>query len=373
MTGSVRSGESSSHAINNPTPGADQPPGAPEIPDDEVVAGVARLFKDLKTKFGSRLTDPEFLYSDEYEDAMANAVLESAVVPMLINRVQTNIQSIADSLILLSDENASYLPFLDRLRLITTHDYELANARARAASLGEFVEIPLGFAAYVMSNARLAALALMGNEDAYTMMVNTIRKLEAEERAAGFDDPIPIPVWKLFEDSLDVEYIEVLATNIYMTILTWIILHEIAHHLLGHLDQNLSERIQTLPDAMWRGLSREQEFQADQLAFQQMDALGYSLVEIFAFMVTLTDLGRDPAAAESAHPTWSQRRYALRSQFDLGETQRTSQMVFYNGLFKRSMHSESRENIGNIQLAFPRNPNEFGSGGVLLLANLGSG
>jgi hypothetical protein len=117
---------------------------------------------------------------------------------------------------------------------------------------------------------------------------------------AGLTSPA-FDIWDNYNDSqLLKSLLDKYRDEVYQDILAWVILHEVAHHYLGHLDSDPTSDYD----------SRQREAAADLWAFRTMQDLAYPVGTVLEFLalqkqIELAIFGRKEEGG--THPSWGAR------------------------------------------------------------------
>lgn len=246
----------------------------------------------------------------------------------------------------------------------TPHMMRPANAyarRERRTSQGGIVEVDLGW--FLQSNAigRTEGLRLLdlGN-DRQLMHRVRLDYGRAFERALREGQDVPNFLFDLKDyvtDPLELAFVQGLSQRLSDEAMAWTVLHEIAHHKLGHLGE---ERRNVSREA-----SRKMEFDADEWAFRKMIELNIPLYGAMRFMDTMVVLeqlhsqfGLGLIEEESTHPSWRRRKEQLQRMHDPLAATKDDWLMFSVpvNLAPPGMPAE----IKRMTYAFPRDPKEVG-------------
>jgi len=234
------------------------------------------------------------------------------------------------------------------------------SAKAAADRSGAYrsIQVDMSFISSTRIIARVAACEIILPKSFHSLIQTwkqavgeVIRK--AIQSGAHISSMPSFNYWDFQADQMLNKYIEHFAEKAYLDILTWVILHEMAHHYLGHLDS----------EAHTDQISRERELAADFWGFQKMKSLGYSLAMVFHFLVIQAELEEKiygSVAEAGSHPSWYARARRLAAHFDPNE--RIARPI---KLLQCVLESKNQRTGGlyttDAAIMFPINPTEYGS------------
>lgn len=192
----------------------------------------------------------------------------------------------------------------------------------RARASGKEVKIDADYAVLTAHIGYLIALKTTNHPKAKVIIDDTLQKyairLANDKQSGGIRRPFIFDFYSSLskEEGRDqVSYVGNLATA---DILTWIVLHEIAHHLLGHFSKECTIALGKLNGPELAAARRELEMAADKHSFKLMneiglgiDNLGHYLEILSAFEHHWRQLGLEPPEYKSDHPSWETRRNAF--------------------------------------------------------------
>ena len=178
-------------------------------------------------------------------------------------------------------ENKRILELVNRIDIILDPEFPL-NAYARKQKYSDIVAIDIRLVLKTWMSCYSVAIVLVNPRESIQALLN-IKKYMANKIAESARNGMPRPLWipinfqKYFSDPFVVEGIVDVAVKINLDISYFIILHEIAHHILGHTMFNPTSLSQ----------SRDLELEADYWAFRKMNELRISLYSIEWFFTIL--------------------------------------------------------------------------------------
>lgn len=206
----------------------------------------------------------------------------------------------------------------------------LGRNAAATRSLGRpVVQVDLEFLAELMQIASLGGAGLTRTAAGDSLITSTLREWNRQLGEAARGMPMPD-----FEANLDQlgdagsalrDVATRLGVEVGLTTAAWLVLHEIGHHVLGHLEVE--------PPSLER--SRQLEESADAWAYGKLHELGYHLYYLDVFLEArevLEELalhhGLATPEAESDHPLYATRRIRLNALHDVGQPAPVRMLAF---------------------------------------------
>ncbi len=173
--------------------------------------------------------------------------------------------------------------------------------------------------------------------------------------ASGFD------LHEYLASQLWVYFLEDYAERAYQDVLTWVVLHEVGHHYLGHL-QPCRERPKPCREHPTDAQSRDMELAADIWALKRMQALGYPTNYLMAFVMLQAEMeeaGFGPGPERGSHPSWGFRARVLERSRAY-DRQPSSGLVSLSVRFETTNEETNGRYLTHAFLLFPANPKAFG-------------
>lgn len=207
---------------------------------------------------------------------------------------------------------------LNRMRLQTRvyPDESGPNAFAYEDAAGRpIVTVDLLFLISAMQVADVAGLALTGRSDAAPIIASAMATYQnaLQHPVAGV-----VPEFSFSYRTIDNPTLrmmtEPMAQAVFLAAVTWAILHEVGHHVLGQV-----ARLEALRDAgvkMSMADARGLETEADGWAFDAMVRLGYGLAPLGAQLAALAAVQRQNVAAGRDRPELASDHPSFRSRFN---------------------------------------------------------
>ncbi len=259
--------------------------------------------------------------------------------------------------------NKELLELLNNLKLdVKSHITFSPVSQSYRIGESRFVDIDMGEILSAQYFCDMGSLALIRSSKVVKLIKQIMFQYGQDLIAAlkrGVQDTWPkLDLTKLGLSQSCVEELHLESIEIMLTFVTFLVLHEIAHHKLGHTSHPPPKSLEQ---------SRNQELAADFWAIQKMNEMDYSLVYLEVLFTTFTLIetiqsGGDQLVYESenTHPRWDTRGgqlvdfihnnqapqstwISLRS-FDIVKHQHTGQHLFFK-----------------YELMFPRNPADIGT------------
>ncbi len=195
------------------------------------------------------------------------------------------------------------------------------NAWAKGNPVSPIVEIEMNFIVYFYGISKLVAVALAGfNETSQIVRQATYSHWQKLRQAVDSGSETPVFRFRIEDYTTNLMVIAIVnrlwpyALN---QLMAWAVLHEIAHHYLGHLRPSQVARRNPGNELEGTGISRQLEVEADAWAFSKMQEFGFSMEALAMFFAfesvvedVLTRLGR---GAKPTHPTFAERRRAIEA------------------------------------------------------------
>lgn len=187
----------------------------------------------------------------------------------------------------------------------------------------KYIDISLMDVSRSVAVSKFAAIILAGSERegdiAYNIGFNYAQEI------ARFLDHGDKPLWPSVDyNQLDIhpsyqEGLKEYSSYIHWEYLTWLLLHEMGHHVLQHFDDSDEESLEQL---------RQKEKEAEIWAFDRMNTLGYSLPLVYNYMLANTAFEiirfnaeaiiaeAIPSETESAHLSWNTRTQIMQDYLE---------------------------------------------------------
>jgi hypothetical protein len=191
------------------------------------------------------------------------------------------------------------------------------------------VLVDLVFLGELTQIGQFGAIGLMSTAEATALIQSTL--VERNRQLAAAAAGARLPAFEVGLDNLGgagVRDVAVrLGVEVSLTTAAWLILHEIGHHVLGHVAPKVAPS--SLKD------SRDRELGADAWANRKLYELGYHLLYLHAFFQAkdvLQELalkhGFDVPEASSTHPLYATRLAELNKQFDVDKASPARMLSF---------------------------------------------
>jgi len=252
---------------------------------------------------------------------------------------------------------------LDEVRFTSTRYYTRpANAYATPASVNSagVVEIDQGWFHQAMAAAYLEAFDILDPGGQRGLVRRAGQAFGATFGAAiskgGVQPNFWLKVGDYIDDATELKFVSKFAETLTTEAIAWTVLHEIAHHRLGHPPASEGTEL---------SIQREREYQADEWACRKMLDLGvplhgpWALIQLLAAVFgAQNDLVVLPAEESSTHPTWQHRRERLEKSFTFSATTNRRWVVFHS--VANLAASGSPADIAELAYFFPHDPARFG-------------
>ncbi len=263
-----------------------------------------------------------------------------------------------------AEDDPQMLRLLNRIEFtITPHAMRPANAYAtgpsHVASRGT-VEVDLGWFNQSYAIATLAAATLATNRAKGRKIAHQagFKYGYAIGEALRAGRTVPNFIFRVKEyvsDPLELAYVRLLSVRITSEAMAWIILHEIAHHKLGHLTPG---RYDTS-----NATSRKLELEADDWAYKKMQEVGiphFGVLKVMQ-MMDLADqirarFGIVVEEAQSTHPSWSSRIAHLETKYDPMKVTTGSKYTTFTTIIDLADPGDVPAVIRSMSYIFPRKP-----------------
>lgn len=234
---------------------------------------------------------------------------EREVLKTISDRVKAIAQESLDNLRAASKEDVLLNQQLQRVQIeVSPHLGSPSSARAYRTDASDLISLDLSKFGEVWSVASFTAFAITRPSGVAAILQSILLQIAEDARAAqGAGELYEIPDFGGFLEKYvrtdQVEALNRVAAYFQAEFMTWMMLHEIAHHVLDHTgkpkkDQS-SEQLQ------------KDERSADSWAFEVMHKLGYPLVYLREYLSieALLDqvVGISGAQYRSEHPGWVER------------------------------------------------------------------
>jgi len=248
--------------------------------------------------------------------------------------------------------SARLLALLDDLLLTTSAKVSHLgpNARAFLSNGRPAVEIDLEFIARLSAASDVAGLALTRRGEV-AQILQAAGRAYGDRIAAAIVNGQPLPLFHFDREALSanpalVAMIVPLAIEALMAGITWAILHEVGHHMNGHLQREPVDHEE----------SRAWELSADAWAFSEMKRMGFGLAPLEAILGALAAeqeilryAGQVPAEQHSTHPSFATRLDRL-SAFHPEEPPRSSWLMIMH------VAGDNASNLRAHTIMVPKNP-----------------
>lgn len=261
---------------------------------------------------------------------------------------------------------------LSRIKITATpHFMRLPNAYSRRVASGVSVEIDGGWFVHMYSLSKFAAVYVIDPTSERDIVNRVSIKYGADLAAALLRDrDLPrfgagFNVKEYVTDPLDQRNIYALATRIVDEAMAWTILHEIAHHILGHLiPGRYDDSITT---------SQRLELEADVWAYKKMVEIGIPHFGVYIFMQIMnaqaqidSKIGLAYDETKDSHPSWASRIATLKVRYDpMKATTHGTFMNFNSMVGLPTVNGQLTIKLMNY--TFPRDPVDTGCIAVVLL------
>ena len=231
----------------------------------------------------------------------------------LSDRIRTQlVLPVSENLLAHYEDDADLAELLQTIQfhVLTIPEDARPNARAERFGATRRIELELDLVAGFNQLAEVAGLIRMEDEALFGLLDAPTRRFQdlvrsGRHSALSFQFDVDHSV----HDPQVRAMVEHLALDSLLSVTTWIILHEIAHHQLCHLEPTPCGS-----NAPWTASIYDQEIDADRWALEQMRVMGFSLFGLrsaLAAKAVLIDLEREalglPPAQPTDHPTYWQR------------------------------------------------------------------
>ncbi len=298
---------------------------------------------------------------------------QSSALQILEEKVtRASIEPVVAALRRGSEGDPEILRLLSRIEFTATpHLMRPGNAyasRPRRVASGGTVEIDLGWFQQAFSIGEAASFVAIDptgeRKLMYSVGFNYGREL-AEAIADARNPPnFSIDINDYLSDPLELSFVRGFGTRITDEAMAWTVLHEVAHHELGHLTPGKFDSS--------NATSRQLELDADDWAHRKMEELDIPLFGVMQFMQMMDVLDQIQAQvgfgfdeSESTHPTWARRLSHLTSNYDTTKsTTKSSYKIFMSKLNVAAPGAPA--NIKRIAYASPRNSKEFACIGFVM-------
>lgn len=168
-----------------------------------------------------------------------------------------------------------------------------------------------------------------------------------------------IDITDYVSDPLELSIVQGFGHRITEEVMAWTVLHEVAHHKLGHLT--------------YRGAQlkpKDRELAADKWAHRKMEELGISLFGIMSFMQVLNALdyihnigSKGSNNVSSTHATWAQRLAVLNTNHN--PVMATTKSIFTTYISKLNLAKQNDQaDIQRVIYGFSRDPSDLGCVGI---------
>ncbi|HET9387405.1 MAG TPA: hypothetical protein VFO67_19875 [Gemmatimonadales bacterium] len=185
------------------------------------------------------------------------------------------------------------------------------NARAKREGGARQLEVDLDLLAELNHLADTAAILRMSDPALLQHLAGATREFRSRLQGAKSDalPPFPFVVRRDVPDPETRAMAQHLALGSFLSAVSWVVLHEIAHHYLCHLEPTPCGSKEP-----WSLSERAQEEQADRWAFEKMYEMGYSLLGVRSMLAAEATIMRlrnetlkPPPVESGTHPTILQR------------------------------------------------------------------
>jgi hypothetical protein len=213
--------------------------------------------------------------------------------------------------------------------------------------------------------ADLAGLSLTGRNEAKPVVYQAgfnYGKALIHAKANNLETPL---FFFKIDEAIDDQVLRVmtrsLSDEVFFGATTWVVLHELAHHRLGHTKRK-QQTYKMCYDGNLQACSqsRKMELDADKLAFAMMRKLGYGLAPLHAFFLA-HEAGQEirfMAQAEplencSTHPSFATRRKELEKLYTVSEPPQGDFLIILT-------FSQKKDQVEAVETLIPRHPESEG-------------
>lgn len=221
------------------------------------------------------------------------------------------------------------------------------------------INIDLGFVHELLAMSELVAVDRAGVPNAAEIgkaYVSSYKRDVTKAMAEGVPFFWPRFDVKAYAHDWPFEVVQDLSLDSMYELMAWTILHEVAHHYLGHTQSSIcsveSSDITSLRER------RDAERDADLWAFQKLKTLGYqgnALSTFFSLQKTnefiRRNLGAEKPEDQSDHPSWETRARLLSENFQVEENPPFPYRLFSGYLF---LDPKNHQLVQKIELLFLR-------------------
>jgi hypothetical protein len=243
------------------------------------------------------------------------------------------LQPVVEALRLRSQGDSQLQALLRKLTLAARpRVFERGNAAALLAGKA-FVTVDLSLINEVNAVSKLLVFDLLhlekGGDIGHQVGFKYGQDLAAAMQAGGPRPQLEFHPEKYLSDPLQLTTVRKIAVHIGQQAFAWVVLHEVAHHVLGHTARapaNLAE-------------SRADELAADRWALETMKRLGLPLWGAHKFLQARAGLeqvermvGAVPEESLSDHPSWARRAEETGKRFDVEAMPTEQSLLMFMGV-----------------------------------------
>lgn len=231
------------------------------------------------------------------------------------------------------------------------------------STMAPIISINLDFMLKSSMLADIAGLLLTGRSDAGPLL-HEIGFRYGQALAEAKREASALPRFEFFgnadiSDPVLRTMTKRLAQEAFFGGVAWVVLHELAHHELGHAKAGSEYKACTDGDQEACARSRTMELDADKLAFKRIRDLGYGLAPLRAFLMA-HEIGQEirfrcdaePLEIRSTHPSFGTRRKELERLYDVSKPPQGEMLIVLFG------SRNARDEIEFVELWIPRDQNE---------------
>ncbi|MFX0067360.1 MAG: hypothetical protein ACFFC7_35005, partial [Candidatus Hermodarchaeota archaeon] len=204
--------------------------------------------------------------------------------------------------------------YLDRVHFVALPEVlRGGNARAIASKYSQYVVVDAALVLEIFDVSKLIVIGRFLDRPRAAAIIRDASRIYGAESTEAHINGKPLPPFRFNEadylsDEGELQLVERLHLEIADITIAWVILHELAHHMLGH----------TLREPINKAQSRNDELAADAWAFKKLTELGICLWGVGQVMSLWSGweqareiLGIEDPEEESSHPSWRTRYQKL--------------------------------------------------------------
>lgn len=282
-----------------------------------------------------------------------------------------------------ADSDKKLLDLLNKVRLRAVNPWtHNQNVNALALGLNSFtclepqINVDLGFVHELEGMAELVAVDKAGVPNAAEIAnayVSSYRRDVTKARTEGVPFFWPRFEVKTYARDWPFEIVRDLSVDITHELVAWTILHEVAHHYLGHTQSAVCGGERSITSLRKR---RDAERDADFWAFDKLKTLGYQREALSNFLrwqkvneSIRRNVGIENSEELSDHPSWETRARLLEENFQVEEKQPFPYRSFFGYLF---LDAKNHQVVQKIELSFLRSFDDGIYMGILFLRTPGA-